>query len=498
MSRKIKNIVMVVLLIALCVCMHFTINNNFKKGFPNNKTSLQIEGIRMPEDMENMGNPPEMPNDMQWQMAEPPDVQNMSEPPKKLEKGMEQMPRNDESKNMMQVQNKPENNFIKFNQGNSKLRILCAIETATILVILIYLIISNFNAKTLKETLFNKKIIIYILLIVVFTIIITTLIINLINKNNPRINNRFVQEENVEKETKAEDVDSGESINIAEKIILDNHSSNITITEPGTYTLTGKFSYSVLIDAQGEVLLNLENVTIENTVTAAIANISTNGLTINLPENTINKLTDGGSSEYDSCIYSAGPLTITGNGSLEVYGNQDEGEGIATETQNITIDGGNIKVKSNDDGLNAGGDGGTIAINKGNIYIKASGDGIDSNKNVVINGGNVYAMGSSLGGDAGMDADQGIIINGGTVIALGSDMLEMPKDTSKQKSLCFNLKSNIEAGTSIVLKDSNGVEVANFIADEKFKTLIISNNKLVEGKYTLYVNNEKVSETNIK
>ena len=48
----------------------------------------------------------------------------------------------------------------------------------------------------------------------------------------------------------------------------------------------------------------------------------------------------------------------------------EEGEGIATETNDITINGGDIYIESADDGLNAGGDGGIITINNGNVFIK--------------------------------------------------------------------------------------------------------------------------------
>ena len=172
-------------------------------------------------------------------------------------------------------------------------------------------------------------------------------------------------------------------------------------------------------------------------------------MVINLVEGTTNVLKDNGSSELDGCIYSSGKLTIKGNGKLEVYGNQEEGEGIATTDADITINGGEIYIVCNDDGINAGGDnGGVITINGGNITVKASGDGIDSNKSLVINGGTVYTIGSSLGGDAGIDTDKGFAINGGTVIALGSDMLQNPDATSKQKYVSFNMNAKID-------KDSN-------------------------------------------
>lgn len=213
---------------------------------------------------------------------------------------------------------------------------------------------------------------------------------------------------------------------------------------------------------------------------------------IKLVENSTNTLTDGGASKYDACIYSLGELVIEGNGNLNVNGKQTEGEGIATDTNDITINGGNIKIECKDDGLNAGGDyGGTITINDGDIYIKASGDGIDSNKNLIINGGKVYTMGSPIGGDSGIDTDKGFNINGGTVIALGSDMLVSPETTSKQRSVCFNLKNKISEGTEISLKNEKNEEVISFKAEEEFKTLIISNSKITSGTYYLYQNGNK-------
>ena len=499
MSRKLKNLITIALIIGLCIAMYFTLNYQAR-------------------DFRNMGKMPEMPSGdfnrkepPEWvkgQMTENinsaenmPDIQNSNNTRPEMSERMER-PNNTKDKQMESLNrgnpNFPRNMNDNLERNNTLIKILCVIESIALSAVLIYLIMSNFNKLTFKETLANKNLMIYIILVIGIALAVV-IAINILNKNNFIMDkNRMMmpQEESIEKETKPEDVDAGENVE-TEKINLNDHTSNITLTKAGTYTLTGEFNNSVLVNADGDVTLNLNNITITNDITAAIANISTNKLTLNLLDNTTNNLTDGGSSEYDGCLYSAGPLIITGNGNLNIYGNQEEGEGIATTTQDITINGGNIKIICNDDGINAGGDGGTITINGGDVYIKASGDGIDSNKNIIINGGNVYSMGSALGGDAGIDADEGFEINGGTVIALGSDMLEMPKDTSRQKSLCFNLKSSVESGTSIVLKDSNDAEVVTFTANENFRTLIISNGKLTNGKYTLYANTEKISETEI-
>ena len=305
---------------------------------------------------------------------------------------------------------------------------------------------------------------------------------------------RGPMEESAPKTTTADDVDSG--VTVTDKDIdLSKYSSNITIEEEGEYTLSGNFEYAVLVNSTDDVTLVLNGVDIKNNLTAAIANIGQGNLSIRLEENTENNLSDGGSSEYDACIYSNGALIIEGNGTLNVYGNQEEGEGIATETNDITINGGTINIECQDDGINAGGDGGLITINGGDIYIKANGDGIDSNKNLVINGGNVYTIGSPTGGDAGIDTDDGYEINGGTVIALGSDMLERPESSSKQKSVTYELKSKVSSGSAVSIQNSNGTEIVSFEAKEDFRTLIVSNDKVENGSYTLYVNGEKTENT---
>lgn len=345
-----------------------------------------------------------------------------------------------------------------------------------------------------------KKETIIQLVIIVILIITLGILVSLVVKQNKAENSmqrqgKFeMQEEKAEKETKASDVDKGQEVTES-NIDLSKYDSNITITKAGEYTLKGEFEHSVLVNAEGDVTLILNGVNIQNDITAAIANIGTSELTIKLEDNSSNTLSDGGASEYDSCIYSNGKLTIEGNGTLNVYGNQEEGEGIATETNDITINGGTINIECQDDGINAGGDGGLITINDGEIYIKANGDGIDSNKNLIINGGSVYTMGSSVGGDAGIDTDDGFEINGGTVIALGSDMLEKPEKTSKQESVCFTLDTKISKGSKITLQNEIGEEIISFEAKEDFRTLIISNSKLTSGTYYLYKDGEKTDYT---
>lgn len=339
----------------------------------------------------------------------------------------------------------------------------------------------------------KKETLTQLIITVILIMILIGLIFMLVKEMNVRNNGTFrmnLMEEEIEKSTKKEDVDNGSKVE-KKNINLNEYNTNINISDGGEYNIKGEFKNSIIIDSTEKVTLNLNNVTIDSEITAAIANINTGELVINLLENTTNILKDNGSSEYDGCIYSEGKLTIEGSGTLEVYGRQEEGEGIATETNDITINGGNIYIESADDGLNAGGDGGIITINNGNIVIKASGDGIDSNKDLIINGGTVYIMGSSKGGDAGIDTDGKFEINAGEVIAIGSDMLKNPDNTSKQKYVSFTLNSTISNGSKINLKDSNKSEIISFEAKENFKTLIISKDSLENDTYYLYIDGEK-------
>lgn len=332
-----------------------------------------------------------------------------------------------------------------------------------------------------------------ILIISVLSVTLVILVACLIKEISPMRNNMMPMEEEVIKDTSADDVDGGSDVN-SKDIILDNYSSNITIKDSGEYNISGSFKYSIIVDSTGVVTLNLNNVSISSDITAAIANKGSNEMIINVVDGTTNTLKDSGSSDFDGCIYSAGKLTITGNGTLNVYGNQEEGEGIATTDNDITINGGKIYIKSVDDGINAGGDnGGILTINGGDITIKAGGDGIDSNKDIIINGGSIYVMGSSVGGDAAIDSDGKFELNGGKVIGLGSDMLQNPNSSSKQEYVSFSLNKAIDSGSTITLKNSDGEEVVEFIADEAFKTLIYSNSDLKSGTYILYVDGSKTT-----
>lgn len=436
-------------------------NNEIKmdNNVPVNNFAPNAEVPQRPEEtgnrIEQQSGEKRQPNDMNWHQK--PNNQNFSN--KTLEN----------------------NNYSGYAQFSTAQVIMIIIHTLVISSSILLLISTKLFKKNIKESFINKdKIVIFILASLLMSGILSFIIDSYVT-NNIKLT---VLKEN--KETTSDDIDSGEMIK-GKEINLDDYNTNVTITEPGIYTLKGTLNNSVLVDADGKVTLNLASVNITSNNTAAIANRTTNDLVINLVTGSVNNLTDKGNSEYDGGLFSNGHLYIEGNGTLNVYGKQEEGEGISTTDNDITINGGIIYIESNDDGINAGGDiGGTVTINAGVVQIKASGDGIDSNDNIIINGGIIYAVGSATGGDAGIDADNGYEINGGLVIALGSDMLEPPNKDSKQNVICFELDEIVEDGELITLLDSNDKVITSFKATENFRTLIVSSENLEYGLYSLY------------
>lgn len=368
-------------------------------------------------------------------------------------------------------------NVIKLETGYV---VVIGLFSGTFSLSLLYLLMSIKNQKFYKN---KDKLIVYILgnVVIIGTMLsLTTLITNnliLNNKNNP----------NVEETTEKDKVTLDESNSVTgSNIDLSKENTDVTITKGGTYTFNGEFTHSIIVDAKDEeVELVLNDVTINTENTATIIGLEASKITITLNDNTTNTLSDGGNSEYDGCIFSNAELVFEGNGALVVNGNQNDGEGIATEAKNITFNGGTYRITSVDDGINAGGDGATITINDGTFYIDASGDGIDSNKNAIINGGRIFVMGSDVGGDSGIDTDDGYVINGGFVVALGSDMIETPDDDSKQNTLAFTLDSTISKDTIVTLMKDDEV-IVSFSASKSFKTIIISTDNLEDGSYTLY------------
>ena len=223
--------------------------------------------------------------------------------------------------------------------------------------------------------------------------------------------------------------------------------------------------------------------------------ITVNSADDSLHSNGVIQVNDG------ECEVASGDDGVHADGAVDIEGGTinvtESYEGIEGET--ITVNGGDIKANSSDDGFNAA-DGSVssnemrksdncyIEINAGDIYVNASGDGLDSNGDLRITGGNVYVDGPVSGGDSAIDYGDGAVatISGGNLVAVGSSgMAESFSDSSKQSVMLVVTGTDMIEG-KVTLKDSNGKEILSYEPSKSYNCVIISNDSLKKGEtYTL-------------
>ena len=313
----------------------------------------------------------------------------------------------------------------------------------------------------------------------------------------------------------------------------------VHITKSGTYRLSGSLTQGQIFvdlgdnakdDPSAVVTLVLDGVDISCTVApavffynvyecgtkdeaAATATVDTSaaGANVVIANDSINTVngayvariyspdTTDSLHKYDGAFYSKQSLNINGenNGSGVLHINATN-EGLDSE-MHLTINGGNITITAENDGINTNEDnvsvttinGGALTINAG---IGEEGDGIDSNGFLVINGGALITSSCDRGPDGGIDADRDIIINGGTVMACGNQNGTVSNE-SGQAFMQISVQNAIPAGATVKVVDGENT-LTQFTTIKSCTSLVLSLPSFEEGKmYTLNVNGENVEYT---
>jgi hypothetical protein len=225
--------------------------------------------------------------------------------------------------------------------------------------------------------------------------------------------------------------------------------STVTITQPGTYRLSGTLSDGqVVVESadDGVVRLVLDGVDITSSTGAAIDVQDADQVSVVLATGSDNLLEDAeiyADTESDNAanaaLYSTADLAISGGGSLAVMAKSNDG---ISGKDGLVIAGGDIAVNAVDDAvrgkdylvvtggalsLDAGGDGlqsdadddataGYVALLGGEVSIAAASDGVQGFTDVAIVDGTLTVTQSEEGIEAAT-----IAISGGTVDVVASD-----------------------------------------------------------------------------
>ena len=190
-----------------------------------------------------------------------------------------------------------------------------------------------------------------------------------------------------------------------------------TITSAGTYTLSGTMEDGrIIVNINGEesVTLVLDGVNISCSTHAPIYVAKAKNVFVVLADGSENILADNENNDDDSVLLSRDNLTLSGNGSLTVIANNNDG---IRSNSGLTIESGTIKVTSIDDGI-YGKD--FLVIKGGAVEVNCVGDGLKVSKNVTDQGMGYISIEdgtidvTSTEGDA-VTAQTDVIVSGGTL-----------------------------------------------------------------------------------
>ncbi len=197
--------------------------------------------------------------------------------------------------------------------------------------------------------------------------------------------------------------------------------------------------------------------------------------------------------KYDGAFYSKMSMNIFGDngddsGVLNIIA---DNEGLDSELH-LTLNGGTVNIEAQDDGINTNEDfvsvttvnGGVLNINAG---LGAEGDGIDSNGYLVINGGEVWTAANERTPDGGIDADSPILINGGTLYAFGTRN-DAADSASRQPYMELSFASTLPAGSLVTVQNQAEELVLGAVLSKACQSITLSCPELkLDTSYRLYV-----------
>ena len=251
--------------------------------------------------------------------------------------------------------------------------------------------------------------------------------------------------------------------------------NTITITDEGTYLLTGSLSDGqVIVDADDKkVQLVLDSVNINCDTSAALYVKAADKVFVTLASDSENSLSNTSDfvaiddNNIDAVIFSKDDLTLNGSGTLTVTAKY--GHGIASKDDLVITSGtyqitaakhalsgkDSVRIADGVLTLDAGTDGihsentdddakGFIYIANGDISITADSDGFDAEETLQVDGGNIEVA----AGDDGLHADGDLIITDGTI------------NVTKSYEGLEGMTVTVEDGNISVVSSDDGINAA--------------------------------------
>lgn len=277
----------------------------------------------------------------------------------------------------------------------------------------------------------------------------------------------------------------------------------VTITAAGSYRISGEATDARIAVRAGEndrVRLILDGVTLTCRTSSALQGYSAYdprtpgeyGLTIELAEGSENVITGShaeGDADLDGAVDSLVSLGFEGSGRLTV---EADNEGVEVKYGHLTINGGVFHITAGDDPLNVSEDGvGTLTVNAGYLYsaVRATqggeGDGIDSNGQIIFNGGTAINLAHPQSQDGGIDSDGGSYVNGGVIVGAGN-MYDPIEADSRQ--LFMMLEFAQQTDDLLVVTDAGGTPVFAYDFPHSYTYIAFSSPLLREGEsYRVYL-----------
>ena len=504
MSRKVKNIIMITIIIIVCIASGFTINIAKESG----------EGT-------NQGNPPQMlnssgENNGNGQMGTPPSKPDESngnsstEPPAKpadsngsnsTESQQNQMmgkPDGQNNSNSQENENMPSMPDMQNGENNTEIEtsyyIIFGIEAFVVSILVIYLIMSGFNSKTLAETLNGaKNIIIYIILVAIVTTGLT-FAQSYITKNISSSNTQNQIQNNMQMPGGQGETASNITYTASKEISEDS-----TI-ESGEYSSTTSNENAII--ATGDVDVNLSNITVDKTGDSDggdssnfygnnSAILAKNGANLTIKNATITTEADGangvfsyGGSATTNNSSSDGTTITISNSTITTTGDNAGGimttGGGTTNASNLTINtsGTSSAAIRSDRG------GGTVKVNGGTYTTTGNGSpSIYSTADITVNDATLVAK-----------ASEGIVIEGANTVTINNcdltdsnTKLNGQSTTYKNIFLYQSMSGDASNGNATFTAKNSKITTNNgdtFYITNTTATINLTNNTIVNNDST--------------